>query len=317
MFHFIIYLYYLTLRELSKFTVPLWKKQQNWLDSAFSYAENFMGWESTFEFINENVSVFDNDFEDFENDERIIMLSNHVNLCDIFTVLNMVRKNFPEHIIIGVTKKHFANIPLIGKYMAQCSILLDDNKTKNDNNNTINDNDNENCELINKNEYEIIKQIETLTKDCKSVIVLFPEGTVYWDKAIEKSNNWCNKLNINCYENVLAPRYKALYSLLKYYNPNSVLMNHLIYTDDLENKKGMYYSNFLTGNLPKKSKMVVKNFSNIIDIYNVSRLESTDEKQFLYFESAFYNNWRTVDQYISNMRIKNIINSLKSNTIHQ
>lgn len=308
MFHFIIYVYYSIIRELLKLNLPYWKKQNNVIDNVFNYTNNFMNWKINYNFDN-NGSIEDN-LNGFQNDKRIIMLSNHVNLCDIFTVLAMVRKTFPNHKIIGVTKKQFDSIPLFNKYLKNCSILLDSNKNKNNKHkeylNDIYDN------LIDKNEYEIINQIETLTKDCKSIVVLFPEGRIYSNESVKKSNDWCDKNSLEKYNHVLAPRYGALYKLLKYYDPSTVLINHIIYTDDLYNNKGKEYIDLLSGKLPKKSNMIIKDYSILIDYYNVSRLKNNENDSLKYFEACFNNVWYKVDNYINIMRLNSITKLLKN-----
>lgn len=268
-----IYMYLLSLRLLfSSYTST--QKIFKWLDNIEYITHKFMGWQNKTVLLNDNYKLLNINPDIYKNNNKILLLSNHVNLCDMFSILFMVRKYYPEHKIIGIAKLYFETIPIIGNFLKNNVILID--------------NGNHN------NETKIDKQIETLTKNGKSIVILFPEGTTYYDKSIQKSNEWCKKDNIKPFLNSLAPRIKGIQYILKYYQPDIILLNHLIYLDDHLHNKAVYYSHFLTHNLPKQSINYIKDITSLKEHYNISLTKKSE----LYFKDYFYKLWYQLDNFL-------------------
>ena len=92
-----------------------------------------------------------------------------------------------------------------------------------------------------------IKELnEQVHKD--DFVCIFPEGTLFYQPMIEKSNEICKKLNIPIFQNVLCPKINGYNELIKILQPNMItdITLHYIYS--------------------KKSKYILKNSNSPLTI---------------------------------------------------
>lgn len=224
---------------------------------------------------------------------HILYISNHVSLVDFFHFIEYFQNHHPEHHIILVTKQLYSKIPIMGKIIKNNCILLQSD--------------------FKKDEIEIKKSITQIKNThSKTITLFFPEGKIYNQEAIDRSNAWCDKLNINRFNNVLSPHYKGLYYLIKYYKPEQINMCLLKFDDDVKNKKGKEFYQYITGYIPRESTILIKPANKIYKYFHKNELiisKNTDyfnentSSNLDYFQKKFYKYWRNIDRKLERNKI--------------
>lgn len=143
--------------------------------------------------------------------ERILLISNHVKLIDYITLHKVLIDLYPEHLPVFVSVDKVKKIPYYGDIFSKYYIFINKKDTKK------------------SIEFMIEKCIELKTK--KVVMVLFPEGDIYRDKNVDKSNEYCIKNNIRKFDNVLCPKIRAYDIALKHFEPEQIKLTRLRYSD--------------------------------------------------------------------------------------
>lgn len=226
-----------------------------WAIKTFNIGKKICGW-------NLNINNITNLKED-----KVLLISNHVNFIDAFALNYVLAVRYPEYHTMYVTRTQFASIPIIGKYLRNNHILVQNNIEK---------------DLVNMR-----KRIDELTnKHKKTILVLFPEGTLMDSTSREKSIKWCDKLGINHYQNVLAPRTTGLYHILREYQPSQVIQSIFRYDDDVDFMCGNEYYHFLNNNFPTEINIA---FNCVNEKFNVKNKEL--------FAKQFYKYWKSNVDY--------------------
>lgn len=215
-----------------------------------------------------------------KNNERILFISNHVSLMDFIHYIYFFTSNFPDHRIICVTKKCFTNIPYIGKIINDNAIIAEDIYDKNK--------DTYIKKL--KNIKKKIKNLIDINNNKKTIILLFPEGKIYNNINIIKSNSWCEKIGIEKFYNSLCPHINGLYSILNVYKPQEIITTKIKYSDDIYNKKGKEYYHFILNYIPKQSNIFLNRTNIIKKYYNNVDKKSHNNKE--YFKEKIIKLWR-------------------------
>jgi 1-acyl-sn-glycerol-3-phosphate acyltransferase len=139
--------------------------------------------------------------------DRVLLLSNHVSLLDYISLHKVLIDVYPDHLPVFVSIDKVKSIPYYGGIFSRYYILINRKNTAID---------------------DIIRKCTELNKK-KVVIVLFPEGDIYRDKNIIKSQEYCIQNNIDRFDNVLCPKTKAYNIILKYFKPDLIKLSSLQY----------------------------------------------------------------------------------------
>lgn len=269
---FIIIFIFLLLKELILYSNTFSFKNIHYVFSrTINIFFNYFNWKQNICFSSKKVR------ENINNENNILLISNHNSLTDFFHFISYVNIYHPQHRIVFVTKKDFSQIPILGNIIEKNCILLEND--------------------IMKDEYNIKKSIENIKrKNKKNIIIFFPEGKIFNNDNVERSNKWCNKINIEPFKKVVCPHYKGLYYIIKYFNPDKINSCFLYFNDDMNNNKGKEYYHYFTGYLPKYSQFYIKDGENIRKHYEKS-IRINDEE---YFKNKIYKYWRKIDNFILN-----------------
>lgn len=234
--------------------------QSRILENYYKYGEFFLNWSYQLYL---GLSITDRNMN--SNYNKMVFMANHSNFLDAYMVPVILKKVFPEHKQLFITKYGYSKLPVIGKFLKTNHILLKNNLQ------------------------EDIQTIKNIAENCyqnneKIIIIIFPEGKLRYNESIEKSIKWCNKNNLPQYYNCLAPRTNGIYTLLKYFQPDYIIQGLLKYDNDSDGKgrfKGVYYSDFIYGNFPNKLNISLELRKNKFNIENLK-----------IFEEQFYHYWK-------------------------
>ena len=262
------YNYYLLVKEniksiLKNEKFEINKNMNKLVTTTYNYTNKYMDWKHTLR--------LDLDLDKMNNSQRLLLIANHSNVTDFVHLFYLMSILFPDHKILGVTLKMFgdAGIPYISKELKDYHILLEGNFEKDKI--FIEDRINEN-------------------KNKKTIMLLFPEGTMYRQSDVKKSIDWCKKNNLKMFRETLCPRSKGLYTILSGYKPDCVIQGLLSFKDDPDRVKGNEYYHILENNFPLLCDVELYE-SNMIDIFNSSNdLED--------FEKKLYDYWYDIDDKI-------------------
>jgi hypothetical protein len=254
---------------------PDYTTHKKWINYVFTYGKNKLNWNyrltdnnktlikcnsPTFKCTNTDVSINEN------IPDKLLLLSNHVNFMDAFIIPYIVAKYFSRYTAIYITKEEYGKIPIIGTYLRRNHILIKGSGEQD-------------IDIIKSRINELSKKHEKL------LVILFPEGCLRYPASIKKSDNWCDKQNIDKYNNVLAPRINGLYNILMGYKPECIIQTILNYpVSDIKSYKGVWYSDILYGNLPNFVNLTLNDNTDIINNMNY------DDKN--EFTNEFYKYWK-------------------------
>ena len=143
--------------------------------------------------------------------DKVLLISNHSKLIDYITLHTVLTKKYPDHLPVFVSVDKVKKIPYYGSIFKDNYILINRKDTK-------------------SSIYDMVLKCKDL-ENKKVVIVLFPEGDIYRNKNITKSDNYCEKNNIEKFNNVLCPRVIAYYTILRHFNPDEIHLSKLYYND--------------------------------------------------------------------------------------
>lgn len=274
MLSYLCYNYYLCMKEdiKSRFKNEKFEINDHFnkiADYSYYYTNKYMNWKHN---LKTNLNI-----EKINKLNKLLLISNHSNLSDFVHILYIMRTLFPEHKIMGVTLKMFVKIkvPYITEELENHHILLEGNY--------------ENDKLF------IEKQLEKF-KNEKIIILLFPEGTIYNNREIRKSIEWCKKNNLKLFKETLCPRSKGLYTILDIFKPDYVIQALMTYKDDPERIKGNEFIHILENNFPLLCDVELYK-SDVIDVFKKSK--DMDD-----FTNLFYNYWYDIDDKIIKRYIK-------------
>ncbi len=178
-------------------------------------------------------------------------ISNHVTEFDVFLLYAFFsNENFKYK---WVSDERFKNYPVLGPWATF--------------NETI---------FISRKDGTGSKSIKKNTKQSDNVFI-FPEGTLYYQKTINISNDTCKKLAIQPYNKVLCPKINGFYTLLNILKPDYITDITLDYIFDDPNilkksKEAMTIANMYK-NPPKKIIIIVDRIkcNNKVDINEIFR----------------------------------------------
>ena len=257
---FFLYNYYLFLREYIRSRGKLgYENQIRWGRDIYKFNEWLYKWKQ----IIHKKSYF-------TNNNKILLLSNHQNLVDGLNIQHFLFTYYSTYRPIIVMKKGISKLWLFGKYMKENHILIENDYEKDLNN---------------------IKEVLHRYKNEKIIVLLFPEGSVYNDDNIPKSNEWCKKQNIPPYQSCMCPRTKGLYAFINAFRFDTVLQCYITYPDDIKREKAIYYKHYLINKLPRISEIYIKNITSMM---NDIRLLSFED-----FSTRIYKYWREVDNHLT------------------
>ncbi len=265
----LIYNYYLFVREyvVAKSKIS-YKNHLVWAHDIY----NFFVWAYHWK---QNVYNDKDDNEEtkytYNHVKRILFLSNHQNLIDIFHIQEYLYNYYYDYRPIFICNKGLSNIWLFGNYIKNNHIVIENNTEK---------------------DVENIINIITKYKDDKIIVVLFPEGRIFCEGNIIKSNEWCKKNDIEPYTTTLCPRIKGMYTIFKTIQFDKILQCHISYSDDIRHEKAIYYEDYLVNNLPRVSDLYIKNITSIL--YDIINLPETE------FAKKIYEYWKSVDIHLTN-----------------
>lgn len=246
------------------------ESQKKYIKKVYKYGKKHLGWSYEY-FTHNNLTSIIEPVNLLKQPDNILFIGNHANFMDVFIIPYILTNQFPEHHITFITKDKYKSMPFIGPYLASHHILVK-NKLEED------------LALI-KYKINLIKK-----KHKKTLVVLFPEGTFMEPYCKEKSDKWCDKLDIPWYKNVLAPRTNGIYTVLKTYQPNAIIQGLVAYDNNPLLLKGVYYHDFLTGNFPTKAKF----YLNLVETDFKSVMKNKE-----LFNKQFYKYWhKNVDKLL-------------------
>lgn len=259
---YIIYILGIYIFAIKEFIFSLgnitYENHKKWVINSFNLGKFLCGWKYNFDYTN----ILYNDINDIKNENKILLISNHVSFIDAFSINYIIATRFKDYTAIYITREQFASIPIIGKYLCNNHILVKY-----------------------KSEEDIIhikKQINTLTKKYeKTILILFPEGKLMDINSRSKSNIWCHKIGIPEYKKCLAPHTNGIYNVLKTYKPDTIISAHIEYPDDPDFKKGNKYKDLINNNFPKKFNITFKYINNFIN--NKFKSKQEFNKELYYF----------------------------------
>lgn len=228
-----------------------------------NYCKWIMGWEQIV-----HTKCLDNELVQLRETNKILLISNHQNMIDFVHLQYFISVNFPMHKMLFVINSGYKSVPFFGKYMDNLAIPIEGNYA------------------VDK---QIIEKKINCHKDEKVILVLFPEGKIIHKENVKKSIEWCKNNNIKSYTHTLAPRTKGIYTVLRSFNPDTVLQSYISYCDDIHHSKGVEYIDFINGNLPRICNITIKKANLLINMSYHS---------FSTFEKKFYTYWRKIDRFI-------------------
>lgn len=238
----------------------------NCVISYYNFGKWILNW--NFNYIEDNKLKTLRDNNNYNKEERVLFMCNHVNFLDVFFIPYIFATKFPDYNVMYISKDKYRIIPFIGNYLYKQHILV-------------------------KNNFEEdIKLIEDKVNEFnnkninKTVIIIFPEGTLTTPEAMQKSREWCKKIDIESYNNVLAPRTTGIYTLLKSYKPTTIIQGIIKYENNELLDKGTYYSDFLKDRFPCKADIEFKKVDNKFNL--------NDKKE---FDNEYYKYWKNNIDY--------------------
>lgn len=260
------------------------------LTETFIRCKKWIGWESYID----PKSI--QQIQACSNKNRVLAISNHVSIVDFFHYIYIYRTYLPEHRIRFVTKSEFNSYPIVNDFINNLCFTFQASYEK---------------------DKQYIQQqfMDNENSTQKELLILFPEGKVLTFWNLLRSFKWTTKQNIHTHSNpgftnVICPHTKGLYLLLKYFNPDCVLMNVLFFVDDIKEKHGKEFFDYLTGLLPQYS--VIQTFSVPIKSQLDSILHSYNIDE-LFCDNETHTNNNTERVVLAEQEYNNIIYSLWNN----
>ena len=293
MLFFLIFVYTILLKKLKTHLKPL--QYDDCIEivyDIFILCKKYISWDS---YITPNSY---STLKKYQDKSRILLISNHVSIVDFFFKIDMVKKTLPTHKLYFVSKSSFEKIPVINEIICKICFTFDGN--------FISDKEKLN-KLLNDSVFQNSENGE------KYVIILFPEGKIVNNYNIKRSDHWCKKQNIetplyrNSFGNVVCPHIKGLYIITKYFKPDIILDSTLLFIDDIYERKGKEFYDYLFGYLPQYAYIHVEIFKNekimrqICSQYDLFETEDT-KKYEQYIEKTLLDIWREKEIYIENIK---------------
>lgn len=267
---------------LSCWCNPNYTHHKKWIIDIYNFGMKYLGWSYIFHNLSKtgNNPLINEHIKTYKTPNKILLLVNHVNFMDAFFIQYLIATEYSEYTALYITKSSYAKIPILGPYLSKNHILINNNVA-------------EDIPLINDRITELEEKHEKL------LIVLFPEGGLRYPLSIEKSNSWCNRINIPYYKNTLAPRINGIYTVLNAFKPDCILQGFFNYREDIINNfKGINYSDILFDKLPKEVSF------SIID--NTLHFKKISVEDHTFFTQQFYSYWKIyVDNKLTHYRFKN------------
>lgn len=256
------------------------------IQNIYLSCRKFIGWDT---FINNTSQKI---IQNTKHLDRILVISNHVSIVDFFHFIYVYKTLLPEHNIHLVAKGAFNNYPIIHEFMNKLCIPVYGSYEE-DKNTIINFSQ----KIINSSE--------------KTIVILFPEGKIFNKFNIDRSYKWSKRNLIQTtiqkhkYTNVVCPHSKGLYLLLKYFQPQTTLLNIIIFPDDIREKKGKEFYDYVTNYLPQYANIITRKcninnvFDSIIKTTNNNELFTNDNQiQDANFTNYIYSLWDEIDNII-------------------
>jgi hypothetical protein len=271
---FILYNYYLIVREyIISCGYLSYKFQYKWGLDIYQYNKWLYKSKQT---------VNDKSFTSKKN--KILMICNHESLVDFMNIQIYLSKTYPEYRHIFIADK-LNYLPLISNFVNKNNIMVDNNKL------CYNDD---------------IEHLLYNTNNNKFIVVLFIEGCIYRKYNIEKSNKWCDKIEIPRFNNLLCPRTKAFEEIIQKTKFDSIIQTIITYPDDIHRIKARKYIDFFTNHLPRISHIFTYDITNLFygkhhDLYNTIMSHWREVDNII---QTYYNEYTNLfDNFIKNKHI--------------
>ena len=149
--------------------------------------------------------------KDYANINRILLISNHLNILDCVNVQNFISMFYANYMPVYIMTEATRKIPGYGKWVGKHCILIK--------NNIIYDKKiiEDKCKLFYK---------KSLNGE-KYIFILFPEGCIRNTHNISRNNIWCKKNNIHPFKNLINPRKTGFDLILNNFKPQKLLLNSM------------------------------------------------------------------------------------------
>ena len=149
-----------------------------------------------------------------KTDKIDIMIGNHLNMID-FTIYTSIIKQFDNRDIYLVVKKEIIFIPGAGFIVGTAPDIKMNRKYEDDKDNIIN----------------------TIKKIKNGIIIIMPEGSRYTTEKKNLAQKYSNDNNLHIFNNMLYPKMKGLWLILKCLHESNKLGNIIDLTVVIENYK--------------------------------------------------------------------------------
>ena len=177
-----------------------------------------------------------------------IIISNHINTLD-FCLNSVLVKNFDNRNIENCLKEKFTYIPGIGFFTCFSNDIKLNRKIK----------------------YAKDEIIKTVKKLNNSVIIIMPEGTRFSNEKLKLSNEYSKKNNLQIFKNILYPKMKGLWTLIKTLIEDNKMGNLIDFTHSVPNFKNT------KAELMKLITNDMGNTYTLIKTYNVPKDKSLND----------------------------------------
>lgn len=239
---------------------------------------------------------------------RLLLLSNHLNMTDGFHYMKFIIDHYPEHTPYVFVKDSLRKLPFSSS-LAEHGIFLKRNYSQ--------------------DKEHIISQLEQIKqKHKKTILLIFPEGTTFIPESVERSLKWCSQNNIKPYNNTIVPRYKGLDLLLRHYCPDysntSILLGKIGYPDDPYLKYAQDSIQVALNQSPRIAEIEVEHYPLYHKLKCTREQYNAQEWKFTPHQvrDILYKTWREIDDVIGTKykqwrkEYKDFVKSVESDRYH-
>lgn len=223
----------------------------------------------------------------YEKTNKIdIFIANHTHTFDFIGLISIIRQ-FDDRNVYFVSKKeivYYLGLGLIWSYSNDIKI----NRS------------------IDKDKESLVKFVNSIDT---GIIFIFPEGTRYSLEKLSKAQEYSKNNNLPIFKNMLYPKMKGLFLIIKQLKLKNKLGNIIDCTlllENLQNKKA-YLPELLVNNL---GNTYIK-----INTINTNKLNLNSYEE---FKPSFIEIWKKKEQYLENYKnykYKNADNTYKTSSL--